>query len=85
MIAEKRMVGMEGSCFEDYELRSFEGIKVRVPILYKECLNRLYGYNYMLYPDETLRRPHTDVYYNTDEPYREECLRYRNESWENCK
>ena len=85
MIAEKRMVGMEGSCFEDYELRSFEGIKVRVPILYKECLNRLYGYNYMLYPDETLRRPHTDVYYNTDVPYREECLRYRNESWENCK
>lgn len=82
MISESRMVSMNNRCFEDYELRRFENVGIRIPVLYKECLDKFYGYNYMLYPDDSLRKPHTDVYYNTDAPYREECVRYKNADWE---
>ena len=37
--------------------------------MYDECLKELFGYNYMVYPDVSMRRPHKGVYYNTEIAY----------------
>ena len=55
--------------FEEYEIKKFGDINLRIPYMYDECLRALYGYNYMVYPDVSLRRPHCCVYYNTQISY----------------
>lgn len=48
----------------------FEGIKIPVPIGYKECLKLRTGINYMIYPEEKKRKPHHCGIYNLDIDYK---------------
>lgn len=55
--------------FEEYEIKKFGDLDLRIPFMYDECLKELFGYNYMVYPDVSMRRPHKGVYYNTEIAY----------------
>lgn len=50
-------------CFGRNGTGQFHGMEVNIPIVVEECLNVCWGYNYMLYPGEELRKPHADVEY----------------------
>lgn len=54
-------------CFARNGVGKFHGIEVNIPALAQECLNDIWGYNYMLYPNEEFRKPHGDVYYSLEE------------------
>lgn len=53
-------------CFSGNGVRRFHGIDVNIPIAAEECLNIIWGYNYMLYPGEEYRKPHEDVVYSLE-------------------
>ena len=65
----ERVARLKKEWFEEYEIKKFGDIELRVPFMYDECLKALFGYNYMVYPDESLRKPHNGVYYNTRMSY----------------
>lgn len=54
-------------CFSRSESGRFHGMEVAIPIVAEECLNVIWGFNYMLYPDEKFRKPHDDVYYSLND------------------
>lgn len=59
--------------YDGYSYLSFEGLRVRVPLFYKEILTRQYG-NFMKLPDNVHAmngRSHGSVTFEPDIPYRE--------------
>lgn len=57
--------------YDGYSYLSFEGLRVRVPLFYKEILSRQYG-NYMKLPDDVSAmngRSHGSVTFEPDIPY----------------
>lgn len=79
----ERIPLMNRDCFEGSECHKFENTDVRIPLRYDECLLNVFGYDYMLYPDISLRKPHPDIYYNVNASFRTEEKEYRNKEWEN--
>lgn len=67
MMALASIPAFPRECFDRTGTGKFHGIEVSIPIVAEECLNVIWGYNYMLYPGEEARKPHEDVYYSLEQ------------------
>lgn len=57
--------------FEDFTYKTFENLKVAIPIGYDKLLKKTFGDKYMNFPPLEQRKPHHNGYYSSEKSYRD--------------